>query len=143
MASITGASANFILTIAGLFPAPQRLQGFAADDVFSTEPVNIAELVMGVDGRLSAGFIHVLRPMNVHIMPDSPSSAIFDAWHAANEAAQEVYFANGIVTLPTIATKYVLTSGVLTSYAPIPSVKKVLQARQFTITWESINAVPG
>ena len=143
MASITGASAKFLLTIAGLFPAPQQLQGFAADDVFSTEPVNIAELVMGVDGRLSAGFVHVLRPMNVHIMPDSPSSSIFDAWYSANQAAQDVYFANGIVTLPTIKTNYVLTNGVLTSYSPIPAVKKVLQARQFTITWESIVPVPG
>ena len=143
MASITSANSIFMLSIAGLYPVPQKLQGYAADDVFSTEAINQAEIVMGVDGNMSAGFVHVARAMTVHVMPDQGSDIIFDTWMSAQEAAQELYFANGIVSLPSIGASWVLTKGVLTNIQPIPGVKKTLQPRPFTITWQSIMRVPG
>lgn len=140
--SITSANAVFLLVVSGLFPVPQQIQGFTADDAFAAEPINIAEVVKGIDGRLSAGFVHVLRPMTINLMADSPSGPLFDAWLAAQEAAQEIYWSNAEITLASINSKYVCTKGVLTGIPPMPGVKKTLQARQFTITWESIFRAP-
>lgn len=142
MASITAANAIFMLSVTGLFPVPQQLQGYAADAAFDTEASEPAEVVIGVDGRVSAGYVPFLTKQTISIMPDSPSSLLFEDWLAAQKAAGEVYFANASIVLPSVSRAYVLTSGVMTSIMSIPGTRKVLQARQFVITWGSIDPVP-
>lgn len=142
MATITAANSIFMLSIRGLFPVPQQLQGYSADDAFSVEAVEPAEVVMGVDGRMSAGYVPYMTPISISIMPDSPSNSLFDAWLAAQKAANEVYAADAVISLPSVNRSYVCTFGILTSIQAFPGVKKVLQARPFRITWESVVAVP-
>jgi hypothetical protein len=142
MASITAANSVYALAIINLYPIPQILQGYSADAAFDTEAADAAEVVMGVDGRMSAGYVPFVTRQTISIMPDSVSSLLFEDWMAAQKAAGEVYFANASVTLPSVNRAYVLINGVLTSFPAIPGTRKVLQARQFTITWESINPVP-
>ena len=136
--SITGANSVYMLSITGLFPAPQQLQGFAADDVFSTDPVQSAETLMGVDGLLSGGFVFAPIVQGVSLQADSDSNFIFDEWWAAQQQAREVYIANGLVILPNLGTKWNLSRGFLTSYPPMPDAKKLLQPRRFGITWGSV-----
>ena len=142
MASITAANSIYALAILNLFPVPQILQGYSADAAFDTEAADAAEIVMGVDGHMSAGFVPFVTRQTISIMPDSISSILFEDWMSAQKAAGEVYFANASVTLPSVNRAYVLTNGILTSFPAIPGTRKVLQARQFTITWESVNPVP-
>jgi hypothetical protein len=139
MPSITGATSTFTLTIPGLFGAPQTLQGFEADNVFDTEPIDSAEYYMGVDGILSAGFVFVPIRQTVMLQADSPSAPIFDAWWTTMQAIKDVLFANGNVVLTAIGTKWNMSNGILTSYQPMPNVKKLLQPRHFTITWNTIS----
>jgi hypothetical protein len=140
--SITAANSIFMLAILNLYPVPQQLQGYAADAAFDTEAADSAEIVMGVDGIMSAGFVPFVTRQTINIMPDSPSSLIFEDWMSAQKAAREIYYANASVTLPSVNRGYVLTNGVLTSFPAIPGTRKVLTARAFVITWESINPVP-
>lgn len=140
--SITAANSIYMIAILGLYPIPQQLQGYAADAAFDTEAADSAEIVIGVDGIMSAGFVPFVTKQTINIMPDSPSSLLFEDWMAAQKAAREVYYANASVTLPSVNRAYVLTNGILTSFPAIPGTRKVLQARAFTITWESINPVP-
>ncbi|WP_048996431.1 phage tail fiber protein [Burkholderia multivorans] len=140
--TITSANAVFMLAVTDLFPVPQQLQGFAADDIFDTEALTPAEVVMGVDGKLSAGYTPVPTKQNISLQADSDSNLIFEAWHLAQQTAKEVYFASAIVRLPSVSKSYVLTNGVLTSYMPIPDAKKILQPRKFQITWESVVGAP-
>ncbi|MGA1801484.1 phage tail fiber protein [Rhizobium sp. HT1-10] len=74
MASITSANAIITLTIPGLFNTPVQLQGFSADNIYESEVQEIAETSMGVDGKLSAGY--VFNPINQTFMaiipPDKP-----------------------------------------------------------------------
>lgn len=140
--TITSANSVYMLSVAGLFPAPQRLQGFAADDAFSTEQVQPAEVVMGVDGRMSAGYLPTMTPQTISIQADSESNFIFDEWQAKSRAIGEVFWAQALITLPGIGRSWTLTNGILTGYTPIPDAKKVLQARTFSITWENVSAVP-
>lgn len=136
MSTITSANAVYMLAVTGLFPVPQRLEGFAADDVFDTEALTVAEVVMGVDGRLSAGYTPVPVKQNISLQADSPSIQLFETWYLAQKAAKEVYFCSGIVRLPSVGRSYVLTNGVLTSYPSISDAKKTLQPRKFSVTWE-------
>lgn len=142
MGTITAANSVYFLAIAGLYPTPQQLQGFSADAAFDTDASEPAEVVIGVDGRMSAGYVPFLTKQTISIMPDSLSSQMFEDWLAAQKAAREVYIANAVITLPSVNRAYVLTSGVMTSIVSIPGTRKVLQARNFVITWGDINPVP-
>lgn len=139
MPDITGANAQFLLSITTLFPAPTPLQGFAADDIFDTEPLESVETMMGVDGYLSAGFVYVPVRQAIALQADSPSISLFDYWWGTMQATRQTYFANAAVVLPALGKKYAMVNGVLTSYKPIPDTKKLLQPQRFSITWESVS----
>lgn len=142
MSSITSANSVFMLGVNTVYPVPQLMQGYATDDAFSIEAVEPAEIKMGVDGKLSAGFVFMPVKLSITLQADSASVLLFDAWYAAQKALSDVYFANGLIRLPGIARSYVLTNGVLTSYMPIPDAKKTLDPLKYTITWESVVGAP-
>lgn len=139
MGSITAANSVYVLSISGLLFVPTQLQGYAADDVFETEPLESTETSMGVDGTLSAGFVFKEVKQSIILQADSASNQVFDDWQAANRAAQESLPANGLVNLKSISTKWTLTNGYLTGYPPMPNAGKLLKPRKFTITWENIS----
>lgn len=136
---ITNANSVLMLSVTGLYSSPQQLQGYAADDVFDTEVIDAAETMMGIDGKLSAGFVFVPVDWSITLMADSDSNDIFDNWYAAMKAAKAPYFANATVLLPSVGKKWAMSNGVLSKYPPMPNGKKVLQPRKFTIRWEDIS----
>jgi hypothetical protein len=138
MASITGATAIVTIMIPGLFSSPQQLQGFAVDDVFTTNELESAEVMMGVDGVLSAGFVYVPVEQNFRLQADSPSTFIFDTWWATQQQIQDLFYAQGVTILKPIGKKWAMTKGVLRRYKPTPDAKRLLQPQQFGITWQSI-----
>ena len=104
MATITAANAVFMLSVESLFPSPQQLQGFAADDVFSHALVAPVETLMGVDGFLSGGWTPQPKVQTIALQADSPSTYIFDTWYAAQEQAREVYIAQAHIALASRRT---------------------------------------
>ena len=140
--SITSANAIVTLAIGTVFPIPVQLQGFAADNVFSTQPLKSAETLMGVDGKLSGGFVFVPVEQEYELQADSPSNLIFDTWYSIQQSSQEVFSATGLTVLTGVSTSWVMTNGFLTMYSPIPDAKKLLQPRKFGITWNSISPAP-
>lgn len=131
-----------MLSISSLYVVPQQLQGYAVEDVFDIDPLEIAETMMGVDGHLSAGYVNVPTKQGITLMADSNANIIFDNWYISQKQLQDVYFANGSITLPSLGVVYTLTRGVLTTYQPAPNGKKVLQPRKHVITWESMTPSP-
>lgn len=142
MGSITAANSTLLLAVTGLFPAPQRLQGYATDDIYSTEALESAEVMMGVDGKLSAGFVYVAVKQSYNLQADSNANQIFDTWYAAQQALRDVYFANATIALPSLGKKWTMTNGILTSFPPMPDAGKTLKPRKYGITWESISPAP-
>lgn len=140
--SITAANAVFLLSINGLVGVT-RLQGFAADDVFSTDAVQSAEVVMGVDGKLSGGFVYSPIVQNITLQADSDSNEIFDQWWQRSQINAEVLQGNGSVVLSNLGKRWVMTNGFLTQFAPIPDAKRILQAKRYQITWERIYSAPA
>jgi hypothetical protein len=140
--SITAANAVLTLAIPPLFTVPQQIQGFATDDVYDVPQIKSVEVMMGVDGILSFGFVYVAVPMEVTLQADSLSNQVFDIWWTSMQAAKDSYAANGLIKLPGISTKFTLTNGGLTGYKPAPGGKRVLQPRRFEITFQSIVPAP-
>ena len=142
MATLTAANSVIFIAVTGLLTVPQQLQGFDVDDVVSTDPVSNAETRMGVDGKLSAGWVPMERKQTFSLQADSASNDLFDTWWSAEQAFREKFRAVGTIQLPSIGKTYAMINGVLGQYAPIPGVKKILQARQWVITWEDIQVAP-
>lgn len=140
--SITSSNAIVMFTIPGVFNTPVQLQQFSADNVFATEALATAEVSMGVDGVLTAGFVFVPVAQGYTLMGDSESMAIFDDWYAAEQALAEKIAANAIIQLPAIRRKWSMFKGFLTSYPPIPDAGKVLAPRRFGVTWEKASLSP-
>lgn len=136
--TITAANSVFSLTVNNLYPTPQKLGGYAADDAFTSEAVELAEVVMGVDGKQSAGFVFNPTKQTITLMPDSPSIVIFETWKNTMRTVREVFPANATILMPSIKRKYTLTNGILTSAKALPDVKKLLQANAYIISWELV-----
>ena len=139
--SITAANAVLMLN-SPLFSTPQQIQGFAPDDVYSVPSIKSVEVMMGVDGILSFGFVYVAVPMEVTLQADSASNSFFDTWWTQMQAAQDSYPVNGLIKLPSISTKFTLTNGGLTDYMPVPAGKRLLQPRRYTMTFQKIVPAP-
>lgn len=137
--TITSANSIFTIVIAGLFPAPVQLRGYATDKAFTTEAVDLAEVQMGVDGRMTAGYTPMPVKQTVTLQADSPSKDIFAALIQATKTAREVFYMSGTISLPSTGESFVLTRGILTNAKQIPDAAKVLQPVDYVITWESIN----
>lgn len=137
--TITSANSVFTLVVAGLFPAPVQLKGYASDKAFTTEAVDLAEVQMGVDGRMTAGFVPNPVKQTITLQADSPSKDIFTAVIQAMKTAREVFYISGSIALPSTGESFTLTRGILTNTKQIPDAQKVLQPMDFVITWESVN----
>lgn len=143
MGSVTAANAILTLAIPGVVATPQQLQGFAADDVFDIPQLRSVETQMGVDGVLSSGFVFVPIQQTISLQADSLSNDLFDLWWTQMQGTKDTYQAQGLIVLPAIGKKYTLVQGSLTGYKPAPAAKRILQPRQFEITWAQINPTPA
>lgn len=137
--TITSANSVFTITAPKLFPAPVQLRGYASDKAFATEATVLSEVLMGVDGVMSAGYTPTPVTQTVTLQADSNSRSIFDAVIAATKTAREVYFLSGTITLPATGEVFSLTRGILTQAKQIPDAQKMLQPTDYTIVWESVN----
>lgn len=135
--TITSANSIFVLVVPGLFSGV-KLQGYAADKAFAAEAIDLAEVQMGVDGRMTGGYVPNPTPQSITLQADSPSRDIFSALIAATKQAREVYWISGTITLPATGETFSLSRGLLTKGQQIPSAEKVLQPVEYEITWESI-----
>ena len=137
--TITSANSVFTIVVPGLFPVPVQLRGYSSDKAFTTEAVDLAEVQMGVDGRMTAGFVPNPVKQTITLQADSPSKDIFTALIQAMKTAREVYFVSGSIALPSTREAFTLTRGILTNAKQIPDAQKVLLPVDYVITWESVN----
>jgi hypothetical protein len=138
---ISSSNAVLSLSAAGLIPAPVVIKGWSTDDAFDIEDIKTAEVMMGIDGRLSAGWVFEPIPMGLVLQADSPSVGFFETLYANEKAQQKKYFLNGTVLVPSLGSLYTFTNGVIETYSGMSSGKKVMQPRHFGIKWEAIT--PG
>lgn len=144
--SITSANSKLTLTVrnsAGIVVGPFTVEGYAADTAFNVEMVDSAEAIMGVDGKMAAGFLPRITKHQILLMANSPSIALFDAWDAAQKVLGDVLVADGFLAAPSLGKAYALVKGVLTRLTSIPTARKTYSEPQgFEISWESVTPAP-
>jgi hypothetical protein len=138
--TITSANASLIITIPLLYPAPQQIQGFAVDDAWSLEQIDVAEAQMGVDAQLSFGYTPAAKVFGVSLQANSTSVGIFKYWGAATELAKEIYICSAVLSIPGTRESFTMTNGTLTKTTPMTSGKKVLAPLSYQIAFESIRS---
>lgn len=140
--TLTSANSIILISVASIFPVPQRMQGFSTDDLTDMDAVEPKETSMGIDGRLSAGFVPVAVRQNITLQADSLSNDFFERWAQFERQAKEAYVATGTLILPGAQRQYAMTRGFLQSISPIPAARKTLQPRKYTIVWERVEPAP-
>ncbi|MHB8272818.1 phage tail fiber protein [Bradyrhizobium sp.] len=143
MGTITSADSILVLSQPILFPTPQQIQGFAADDIFDIPEIQSLESTMGVDGVLSFGFVFVEIPWDITLQADSISNLIFDTIWSQQQATKTVYPLSGFIKLPSISTKFTLTTGGLKRYKPAPGGGKTLKPRKYGMVFQNIAPAPA
>jgi len=141
--TITAASAVLTLGVQNLFPTPRQIQGFSADDVTDIDSLVNGETTMGVDGRLSAGFVYNPVPQSIMLQADSQSNDFFDQWQQAERQAREKFYAFGSILIVATGMRYTLVKGVLVNVSIMPAIRKTLQPRRFSLQWEKVVIAPA
>lgn len=131
MADISAANASIALAVQG-FPTT-FLVGFDVDDAFLTEPVDVAETKVGVDGVLSYGLVFAPIIMEVMLQADSPSVSLFEAWYAIEQVNLVKYPAVAEIRLFSVRRSYSIEGMVLKDYTAFSPVRRVLGPRRFTM----------
>lgn len=139
---ITSANAVLMLTVPSALPIPTQLQGFAADNIYDFEDVDVAETAMGVDGNLSGGIIFRPRVQTITFQADSPSIQVFDSWAQAQMVGMAVFPGFMNVTLTSVGKSYTCGPGILTRITPAPAGHRILQPQKYRIEWGQILNVP-
>lgn len=140
--TITSADSTFVISSADFALAATILEGYSADAAFAMDNADTAETSLGVDGKLSAGWIPRSYNQTITLQADSPSRALIDLLVAGQDTARNVFRLNGVITLPGNKYTYSLSRGVLKNYTAVPTAQKILQPMTFVIEWEKVIAVP-
>ena len=140
--TITSANSVIMLAAGSIFPVAQQIQGYAAEDIFDTDDVEMAEVQMGLDKKQSYGYVPFNVKWRLTLMANSDSILMFDSVIAAERVMTDKFQWSGVVTLKGIGKKYTMNNGVLTRGKIMPDAKKVLQPVTYEITWESVLPAP-
>lgn len=124
--ALTTANSVITLRTEALYTSAQRLDGYAADDIFDFAEVENGEYSMGIDGLLSAAFVFNELPLTMTFQANSPSLNLFENIYQYEVQNRTKLEQNVIVTLPSLGKRYELRAGFMRSYKA-PSGKKMLQ----------------
>jgi len=139
--TLTVANSTITQTVEALYTSAQRIQGYAADDAFDFSEIENGEYSMGIDGKLSAGFVFNAIPFTLTLQADSPSISIYEnLWQY--EVQNRTKLTNQLtVSLPAVGKRYELKDGFMQSYKA-PSGKKILQPGVAVFTFARLQVSP-
>ena len=129
-------SVNTIVTLYAppVITTPVRLQNFSADTAVDVNDFTMAEVRMGIDGGLAAGYVPSTKELTITLEAASPSRSYLEALYMWMETNQQTV--NVIITVdqPTLRKRYIFETGVLQNGTVMSSVQKTLKA----IAWKFI-----
>lgn len=140
-ATLTTANAVIAMTTEALYPQAQLLQGFAADDSFEQAAVENGEFLMGIDGKLSAGWVANAVNLTVTLQADSPSLLLFERIYQYEQSNRTKLLQNVTITATALQRRYELKTGYVISYKA-PAGKRLLQPGVVEFTFQQAQMSP-
>lgn len=125
-ATLTVANSSIVATIEGLYPAGILLQGYAADNVFEAGEVENGEYSMGIDGKLSKGFVFNPVPLTLTFQADSPSLRVWEQVYQREASTRDKLDVGITITLPSNGQRATFKDGAMRSYKA-PAGQRILQ----------------
>ncbi|WP_049602472.1 phage tail fiber protein, partial [Yersinia nurmii] len=107
------------------------------EDMFDTAALQNSEDMMSADGKYHAGYIFNPTEFTINLMPTSNAGTLIGDWYSAERAAVAKFACNAVLVIPSLNIKYNFVNGVLYTWTPIPSGKRVLQPRPAVFHFES------
>ncbi|WP_291365360.1 phage tail fiber protein [Acetobacter sp. UBA5411] len=135
---ITSANSIFVITVTSLLQAPVTLQNYAADRAWDAPELEMAETQMSIDGYLNAGWVPNPVDQTVSFSAASVSVPVFETIMAAQQTSRSLYRLGGEITLTSTGRKYTMVNGILRAASVLPAAARVLEARAFSIRWQSV-----
>lgn len=139
--TITSANSVVTITVPGLFNSPVQLFGYSADKAWDTAAVVATETQIGVDGRKTAGLVFNPIKQTFSFQADSPSVSVFETIWSSQRVVRDLYYIYASILLPSTSEAYECVKGTLEDYNAVASAGKVLQMREFSISW--LNIIPA
>lgn len=136
---ISSANAILVMTVGDLFPAGVTLQGFATDQSFSQDELQITEDRMGVDGNMVAGWVPSIKPVTIMLEASSPSYEAMATLFRAMEAKRGPIIVTLVATVPSIGKVFTWSEGVMKSGTPVPAGKKILDPTTWKFDFARLN----
>ncbi len=135
---ITSTNSTVILTVEDLFPQGVTLEGFSVDTIVSSDEVTMAEVRMGVDGKLASGYVPSPKSVTISLEANSPSQEVFNIVYGATEVTKKIYKCKLEVTVPSLNRTYNWIDGCIVSGKPTSDVKKTLDPTSWKMTFTSL-----
>lgn len=136
--TITSANSVFTISVPGLFDTPIQLYGYSAERAWNTDQQGLSESQIGVDGRKTAGYIFNQVRQTISLQADSPSKALFKKIVQAMQSAQDVFYLQCDISLPSTGEAFTGLMGTIEDWKPLPDAGRVLQPMDFVIAWGSL-----
>lgn len=140
--TLTTANSSLSIAFRGLYPVPVPIKGYATDDSFAIDDVTASEVMMGVDGKLSGGYVPYSTKLTIMLQADSDSVSVFDNVLAAQVAAKELYIVDAVLIIQGSKEKCAFVKGFMRDVTPASTGKKVLQPRRFSFEFEGYSKAP-
>lgn len=137
-ATLTVADSSIVMTVEGLHPGGVPLQGYSADNVFEFGAVEALETQMGIDGRLSAGFVFNPIQFTVTLSADSPSLPVFESIWTRQRGQRTALDIGVTVATPANGKRCSLRNGYMMSYQA-PSGQRILQPAVAVFTFGDLS----
>lgn len=130
---ITSANAVAVLTVDTLFPVGMRLENWSTDAAVTADERQIAETRMGIDGKMSAGYIPSPHVITLTFEPISPSLRLIETVVKSTEALRKTFRCGLTITLPSLGKVFAYQNGVVMNDKLFPDIKKILDP--VTVKW--------
>ena len=134
---ITSANSTLIITVSALAIASVAMEGYAVDNAWALDDAEMAVAQVGVDAKMTAGWVPRLNALTLSFAPNSPSIATLLAVVTAQDTDRTIYTLQGVLTCPSIKKSWTLSNGVITRAKVIPDGSRILGAQSMQITFES------
>lgn len=126
LGNITSANAQMYLVVDQLYPAGVPITNFSADSMMTSDDMEIAQVRMGVDGGMAAGYVANPYAVTITLEASSPSLETMQSILQAMKVNKRTYECKLVLTIPASGQVHVWSHGVLTNGNPVPAPKRFL-----------------
>lgn len=136
---ITSANATAFMVTDVLYPNGFSVEMFAADTAVSIDSIDLAEVRMGVDGQLVAGYTPNPLPVTITIESASPTFDYFVQIYRKTVQERMPYRSSLTITMKAIGRVFTFQNGFLTSATPFPTMATTLDPTTWVFNFEAMD----